>query len=65
MELLITAVGLVLVFEGLLYALFPGRLRAMMERLRELPDDQLRLLGTASLAAGVFVIWLAQVLLRE
>jgi uncharacterized protein len=54
------ALGLVLVIEGLTYALVPAKMQQMMRRLIELPPEQLRLMGTAVLAVGVFVIWLAQ-----
>lgn len=56
---LLTAVGLVLVFEGLTYALVPGQMKMLMARLQETPIEQLRMVGTIGLAAGVFVVWLA------
>lgn len=46
---LITAIALALALEGTLYALAPGRMKAM-----------LRSVGLAALAAGVFVIWLVR-----
>jgi uncharacterized protein len=52
--------GLVLVFEGLTYALVPGHMQNMMRRMLDVPPEHLRLAGTAALAAGVFVIWLAR-----
>ncbi len=62
---LVTALGLVLVIEGLLYALVPGQLRRMMETLRVLHDEQMRVLGTVALGFGVLVIWLAQMYLHN
>lgn len=56
---LVTALGLVLVLEGLTYALVPGQMKKMLALLQETPAEQLRMMGTAMLAAGVFVIWLA------
>jgi uncharacterized protein len=58
-EVIWIALGLVLVFEGLTYALVPGQMQKMMARMLEVPPDQLRLAGTAALAIGVFVIWMA------
>lgn len=52
------ALALVLVIEGLLYALFPGPLKRMMARATETPDDALRFAGLLACAAGVAAIWL-------
>lgn len=54
---LLTALGLVLVIEGLLYALVPGHLKAMMRTLQDLPEDQLRMGGVAAMALGVAAVW--------
>ncbi len=56
---LLTAAGLVLVFEGLTYALVPSQMKMLMARLQETSIERLRLMGTVGLAAGVFVVWLA------
>jgi uncharacterized protein YjeT (DUF2065 family) len=61
----VTALGLVFVIEGLLYALVPGQLRRMMESLKSLQDEQLRVLGTIALGVGVLVIWLARAFLQN
>ncbi|MGQ0485493.1 MAG: DUF2065 domain-containing protein [Hyphomicrobiales bacterium] len=55
-----TALGLVLVIEGLLYALVPGQLRRMLTALEQLSDDQLRLGGIAAIAVGVLVVFVAR-----
>jgi uncharacterized protein YjeT (DUF2065 family) len=57
---LLTALGLVLVIEGLLYALVPGHLKSMMQTVQKLSDDQLRIGGVAAVAAGVAVVWLVR-----
>lgn len=54
------ALGLVLVIEGLTYALVPRHMQNMMRMLQEQPPEQLRVMGTVVLAVGVFVIWIAQ-----
>ena len=56
---LLTSVGLVLVFEGLTYALVPSQMKMLMARLQETSVEQLRMMGTIGLAAGVLVVWLA------
>lgn len=59
----LTALGLVLVIEGLLYALLPRKLRAMMQTLQKLSDDQLRIAGLAAMTVGVLVTWAVRGLL--
>ena len=57
---LLTALGLVLVIEGLLYALVPGQLKAMMLSFQQLSDDQLRFGGVGAVALGVAIVWLVR-----
>ena len=57
---LLMALGLVLVIEGLLYALVPGHLKAMMLSLQKLPDDQMRVGGVSAMAVGVMIVWVAR-----
>jgi len=54
---LITAIGLVLVLEGLVYATFPGGLKRMMSMAQSVPDDTLRRSGLIALALGVVIVW--------
>lgn len=54
------AVGLVLVVEGLAYALAPSFIRRMAEELPRLGDEYLRLFGVAALAVGVGLVYLAR-----
>jgi uncharacterized protein YjeT (DUF2065 family) len=60
MQHLLMALGLVLVIEGLFYALVPGHLRRMMDVIRHVSDDQLRIGGAAAVALGVVVVWLVR-----
>jgi hypothetical protein len=48
------------VIEGLLYALVPAHLKAMMQTVQKLSDDQLRIGGVAAMATGVAVVWLVR-----
>jgi uncharacterized protein len=54
------ALGLVLVFEGLTYALVPRQMQNMMRMLQEQSPEQLRITGAAVMALGVFVVWLVK-----
>ena len=54
------ALGLVLVFEGLTYALVPRQMQNMMRMLQEQSPEQLRVVGAAVMALGVLVVWLVK-----
>ena len=55
---LLTAFGLVLVIEGLLYAAFPERMRRMIVAVLELPGSTLRTGGLIAAGTGIAIIWL-------
>lgn len=59
MSILLLGLGLVLVIEGLVFALAPDRLEELLAALSQLPVETRRMLGLAGVAAGVFLIWLA------
>jgi uncharacterized protein len=59
---LFLAIGLVLVVEGLAYALAPSFIRRMAEELPKLGDEQLRVFGVAALAIGVGLVYLTKLL---
>lgn len=56
------ALGLVLIVEGLVYALAPSLVEQMLAALRALPAEQRRLVGLGALAFGVVLIWCAKML---
>lgn len=60
MSMFFLAVGLVLVVEGLAYALAPSFVRRMAEELPKLGDEHLRIFGVVALAVGVGLVYLAQ-----
>ena len=55
---LLVALGLAMVIEGLLYALFPEGMKRLMERLLSLPSEQVRSAGLFFAAVGVGLVWL-------
>lgn len=57
---LLTALGLVLVIEGLLYAAFPGPMKRAMETALSLPPQTVRLLGLGAAVFGLVWIWLVR-----
>jgi hypothetical protein len=53
-----TALALVLVIEGVLWSLFPDRMKQAAARAILLDQGSLRLGGLASAAVGVLIVWL-------
>jgi len=51
------ALGLVLVLEGAMYALFPAQMIEMMRRLPRLPAASLRVFGIMAVAIGWLIVW--------
>ncbi|MEC8205007.1 MAG: DUF2065 domain-containing protein [Pseudomonadota bacterium] len=50
--------GLVLVVEGVIYALFPQGMQRMMTQALEMPASTLRTGGLVAAVAGLTVVWL-------
>lgn len=61
-ETLFLALGLVLIVEGLVYALAPSLVEQLLEALRALPIESRRMLGLGSLAFGLVLVWCAKML---
>ena len=56
-QLLLTAVALMLVFEGILPFLAPGVWRETFRRLTEMSDGQIRFIGLTSMLAGLLILY--------
>lgn len=59
---LFLAFGLVLILEGLAYALAPSLVERLLETLRLMPEATRRNLGLVALATGVLFVWVAKTL---
>ena len=55
---LLVGFGLVLVIEGLLWALAPGFGRRMLDVASQMPESSLRTTGAVAVALGVLIVWL-------
>jgi uncharacterized protein len=55
-----TALALVLVIEGCLYALFPEGMKRAAARAVAVPPQALRMAGLAAACAGVALVWLVR-----
>lgn len=61
-ETVFLALGLVLIVEGLVYALAPSLVDQLLAALRSLSEDQRRLIGLGSIAVGLVLVWCAKTL---
>ena len=57
MKELIIAFGLFLFIEGILYALFPSKMKNMLKKLEFIKDSQLRTVGLICAVIGFIIIY--------
>ncbi len=60
MKDIIAALGLVLVIEGLIWALSPSFGQRLLRAAAVMSESSLRLAGAVAVALGVFVVWLVR-----
>ena len=57
MKELIIAFGLFLFIQGILYALFPSKMKSMLKKMEIIKDSQLRSGGLVFAVIGFIIIW--------
>ena len=57
MKELIIAFGLFLFIEGILYAIFPAKMKSMLKRIELISDSQLRTGGLVFMILGFIIIY--------
>ncbi len=57
MKELIIAFGLFLFIEGILYAIFPSKMKSMLKKLELMSDSQLRTGGLIFMILGFIIIY--------
>ncbi len=57
MKELIIAFGLFLFIEGILYALFPSKMKNILKKMEIIKDSQLRSGGLVFAVIGFIIIW--------
>ena len=57
MRELIIALGLFLFIEGILYAIFPSKMKNMLSKLNQVSDRQLRSGGLIFAVIGFVIVW--------
>jgi len=57
MQEFVIAIGLLLFIEGILYALFPSKMKNMLKTIEKLPVRQLRIGGLLFVLIGFVIVW--------
>ena len=57
-ETILLGIAMVLIIEGLAYALAPSLIEQLLEAMRQMPLDMRRLIGVTAIAAGVVMMWM-------
>ena len=60
MKILISLIGLVLIFEGLPYAVSPEVMQRKLKQLLEMPPESLRIMGVIAMAFGFLLCYIGQ-----
>jgi len=60
MKEFIIAIGLLLFIEGMLYALFPSKMKNMLKAIEKFPANQLRVSGLLFALIGFVIVWYAK-----
>lgn len=55
-QVLIAALGMMLILEGFMPFVFPELWRKTMQQATQLPENQLRLMGLTSMIIGVLIL---------
>ena len=53
----IIAIGLIFFVEGLFLAIFPSRIKSILELIKDTSENKLRSLGVVFLIIGFLIIW--------
>lgn len=57
MKYFLCVLGMVLVIEGIPYFTFPDKLKIYLNKLTEIPDSTLRIMGAAAMAIGLILVY--------
>jgi uncharacterized protein YjeT (DUF2065 family) len=58
MEIFLSALGLVLILEGIPYFISPPRMKEFMQQIQEMDDGTLRKMGLLAMIIGLLIIYL-------
>lgn len=60
MSLFLSALGLMMIFEGIPYFCFPAKVKALARKLPEMEDGTLRFIGFGLMFLGLLVVFLGR-----
>jgi len=60
MKEFVIAIGLLLFIEGILYAIFPSKMRSILNKLQTTNDSQLRIGGFIFVIIGFIIVYLTK-----
>jgi len=64
MTFIFSVLGALLVVEGIPYFAFPGRVKNWALALQEVPEKNLRIMGSFSILAGLLLLYIVKVYFR-
>ena len=56
-EIFLGSLGLLLIIEGLLYAVFPDRMKSLINKMTKMSNEILKWGGIASALLGLMIMW--------
>jgi len=59
-EYFLCVFGMVLIVEGLPYFVVPGKIKVWVQKLAELPDSSLRMMGLILMLAGLGMVYVGR-----
>ncbi|MEE9259170.1 MAG: DUF2065 domain-containing protein [Nitrospinaceae bacterium] len=62
MGLFLSALGLMMVFEGIPYFCFPSQVKNFAQKIPEIPNGTLRVIGIILMLAGLAVVYFGRAL---
>lgn len=65
MSFFLTALGLMMIFEGIPYFCFPNQVKLLAQKLPELENKVLRSIGIVIIAIGLAVVYLGRIVLSN
>jgi len=63
MSYFLSVLGLVLIIEGIPYFAFPEKMKALLEKLPQIPNSSLRAFGIIAIIIGLVLIYVSRELL--
>ena len=57
MDFFLCVIGMVMIFEGLPYFAFPERMKAWVQKVVEMPESTLRVMGLVLISLGLLFVY--------